>query len=311
MKDGIRLLDECIKEFLLYIRGVRALSENTRTAYSMDLHHLSLILGSDADIREITSENLRSAIASLSRRKYETVSINRFISAVRMFFAWCRKFSIIQKNPAMELKTLKNPKHLPKFMTPSEIDALCSMPENLKILWPERDSAIFEVLYSTGCRVSELCSLTFDDFDYNFETAVVHGKGGKDRRVYLGQDALHALKVYLSQRRSRFPETWINGEESVRQIFVNLRGKAITPAGIRTIVARYSGAEGTDSHITPHAFRHTFATSMLTNGADIRMVQEMLGHSSISTTQRYTHVTTERLKEIYAQAFPHADIQED
>ena len=151
-----------------------------------------------------------------------------------------------------------------------------------------------------------MSSLKFSDFSSDFRSAVVTGKGKKDRRVYFEEDARNALALYLKERRERFPMHEKDGVFPIDNVFINQKGGVLSPHGIWYIVSRYSGIEGTNRQISPHAFRHTFATQMLNNGADIRMVQEMLGHASISTTQRYTHVTMERLKEVYKQAFPHS-----
>lgn len=292
----------CSEEYLVYISSVRNLSDNSVAAYRMDLAHLQEFLGADTVLSQVTLDDLKQCVGKLSRRKYSAASINRFIAAVRSLFAYCKKFHYIQNNVALELKTVRLPKRLPKYMTQGEVDAMCSIPEKLEILWPSRDKAIFEMFYSSGCRVGELQGLKFEDFASDYSSALVVGKGNKERRVFFAQDARNALAAYLSERDSRFPES----RERVHNIFLNQHGTALTVHGIYMIVKRYSGVEGTNKSISPHAFRHTFATQMLSNGADIRMVQEMLGHSTISTTQRYTHVTTERLKEVYNQAFPHS-----
>ena len=158
------------------------------------------------------------------------------------------------------------------------------------------------MLYSSGCRVAELASLKLGDFAGGGKSAVVKGKGKKDRIVYFEADALAALKDYLPERKALLERLKVPGQKA---LFVNEKGGPLTTRGIRWIVERYSGAEGTNRHVSPHAFRHTFATAMLSGGADVRVVQEMLGHSSISTTQRYTHVTTQQLIEIYKKAHPH------
>lgn len=300
-------LKKTCEEFLTYIQNVRTLSENTVTAYKEDFIHLLQTVGADTEIEKISLEDLRTCIASLSKSHHKVTSINRFIAAVRGLFAYCKRFGYTSSNISLELKTLKASKHLPKFMTQAEVDEMCLSPVKKELLWEKRDRAIFEMFYSSGCRVSELASLKFSDFVSDFESAVVTGKGRKDRRVYFSKDARIALKEYLLDRKTRFPQSEKNGSAYVPNIFINQKGGALSTEGIRFIVTKYSGLEGTNHHITPHAFRHTFATSMLNNGADIRVVQEMLGHSSISTTQRYTHVTTEHLKKVYNQAFPHAE----
>ncbi|MBO4387668.1 MAG: tyrosine-type recombinase/integrase [Treponema sp.] len=303
-------IEECCAEYLLYIKSVRGLSENTVKGYGEDFKHLKEILAPEKPLKDLTLEDLRSCVGWLSRKKYGSVSINRFIAAVRGLFAYCKKFGYIKSNVSLELKTLKAPKHLPRFMTGTEVDALCIEPEKEPLLWQSRDRALFEMLYSSGCRVGELAHLKFGDFSPDFKTALVTGKGRKDRRVYFEKDAVSSLQAYLAERKSRFPEREKDGGSPVEEVFLNQKGTPLSEHGIWYIVSRYSGVEGTNRHVSPHAFRHTFATAMLTAGADIRAVQEMLGHSSISTTQRYTHVTTERLKEVYKQAFPHSGKQD-
>lgn len=299
-------LKKACEEFLTYIQNVRTLSENTVTAYREDFLHLLQTVGMDAEIEKISLEDLRSCIAVLSKNHHKVTSINRFIAAVRGLFLYSKRFGYIPVNVSEELKTLKVPHHLPKFMTQSEVDEMCASPSHKDLLWEKRDRAIFEMFYSSGCRVSELASLKFSDFSSDFESAVVTGKGRKDRRVYFAEEARLALKEYLLDRKTKFPQAEKNGGAYVANIFLNQKGNALSTEGIRFIVTKYSGIEGTNRHISPHAFRHTFATALLNNGADIRVVQEMLGHSSISTTQRYTHVTTEHLKKVYNQAFPHS-----
>ncbi len=289
-------------EFLLYLETVRGFSPHSIIAYRGDLLQFELFLGGHRPVTSVTLEELRSCIGKLSEEKRAAASINRFIAAVRALFAYCRKFQYIQHNPALELRTVKMPKHMPRFMTEAEVDALCAQPGKKELLWETRDKAIFELLYSSGCRVSELASLKLQDFTGDYESAIVTGKGRKDRRVYFEKDARNALKVYLADRKKRF-ETGPDGV--VGPVFVNQHGKKLSVSGIREIVTRYSGPEGTNHHVSPHTFRHTFATELLVHGADIRAVQELLGHASISTTQRYTHITTEKLIEIYNRAHPH------
>ena len=299
-------LSEACDEYLLYIGNVRGLSENTVAGYREDLSHLIEMVGENRPVDEIGIMDLRGCVGRLSQKKYSATSINRFIAAVRGFMSYCRKFGRIVNNPALELKSLKVPKHLPKFMTQAEVDRLCMEPKENGLLWEKRDRALFEMLYSSGCRVSEIVNLKFQDMSSDLSSAIVTGKGNKDRRVYFESDAREALSAYLEERDRLFPQSSLKGGFPVSNVFLNCKGTALTDNGVRYILSRYTGPEGTNRHMSPHAFRHTFATAMLSNGADIRMVQEMLGHSSISTTQRYTHVSTERLKEVYAQAFPHS-----
>ncbi len=297
-------LNSAINEYLLYLDAVRGLSANSVLGYKKDLDYLMLFVGKDIDIKNVTKENLLFCIGELSKKKMAATSINRFIAAVRTFFAYCKKFQYIPKNPAIELKTVRIPKKIPRFLTANEMNSLCNQPELKELLWTSRDCAIFEMLYSSGCRVSELANLRFSDFMEGYTKAIVKGKGNKDRVVYFAKEAQAALKIYLDDRKKILQEKKVENEPEY--IFINQKGNHLSAAGIRWIVSRYSGVEGTNHHISPHAFRHTFATQLLSNGADVRAVQELLGHSSISTTQRYTHITTEKLIEIYNKAHPHS-----
>ena len=293
--------DSC-EEFLVYLSSVRGMTDNTITAYSEDYKKLYEFLGEDREIDKVSLQDLRFCVGSLSAQKYSTASINRFIASARALFSYSLKFGRLQVNPALQLKSLKAPKHLPNFMTPSEVDALCEQPQKNELLWQSRDKAIFEMLYSSGCRVAELASLKLGDFSNGGKSAVVKGKGKKDRIVYFESDALKSLAEYLPERKALLARLKLPGQKA---LFVNEKGGSLTARGIRWIVNRYSGVEGTKRHVSPHAFRHTFATAMLSKGADVRVVQEMLGHASISTTHRYTHVTTQQLIDIYKQAHPH------
>ena len=298
------LLQELTDEFLIYISSVRDLSENTVMGYKNDLEHLKEFLTPTLDITSITKENLKLCIGQLSKRHSSNASINRFIAAVRSLFGYAHKFGYLEKNPALEIKTVKLSKKVPRFMTKAEVDSLCNEPEKNEILWASRDHALFEMLYSSGCRISEITNLCLSDFLNGYDRAVVTGKGDKQRIVYFSDEAKAALKLYLADRKKVMEENGTAG--TTDRIFISQRGRPLSVRGINYIITRYSGAEGTNHHVNPHAFRHTFATTMIGNGADVRLVQEMLGHSSISTTQRYTHITTEKLIETYNKAHPHS-----
>lgn len=298
------ILNELIDEFLIYISSVRDLSENTVMGYKNDLEHLKEFLTPTLDITSITKENLKLCIGQLSKRHSSNASVNRFIAAVRSLFGYAHKFGYLEKNPALEIKTVKLSKKVPRFMTKAEVDTLCNEPEKNEILWASRDHALFEMLYSSGCRISEITNLCLSDFLNGYDRAVVTGKGDKQRIVYFSDEAKAALKLYLADRKIVMEENGTAG--TTDRIFISQRGRPLSVRGINYIITRYSGAEGTNHHVNPHAFRHTFATTMIGNGADVRLVQEMLGHSSISTTQRYTHITTEKLIETYNKAHPHS-----
>lgn len=298
------ILSELVEEFLLYLGAVRGLSENTVLGYKNDLKELQKFLAPTLDIQTITKENLLLSIGQLSKEKKAAASVNRFIAAVRTMFSYALKFGYIKKNPALELKTVKLPKRVPNFMTQPEVNQLCEQPVNNELLWEKRDHALFTMMYSSGCRISEITNLKLDDFMDNYHSAIVTGKGNKQRKVFFAQEARNALALYLQDRKKVLESH--NIAEPTRQVFINQKGHPLSVGGVRFIISKYSGAEGTNHHINPHAFRHTFATTMIGNGADVRLVQEMLGHSSISTTQCYTHITTERLIDIYNKAHPHS-----
>ena len=297
-------LSELADEFLIYIESVRTLSQNSVIAYKNDLAHLMKVLGEDALIENVSIEDLRFCVAKLSGENKASSSINRFIAAVRTFFAYCKKLGYIEVNPALELKTVRLPKHIPTFLTAREVDSLCALPEAHELLWETRDKALFEMMYSSGCRVSEIVSLKIKDFGSDFSSVIVTGKGKKDRKVYFGKEAQEALEIYLADRKKRFASEKL--QDNSPYVFVNQKGGSLTTGGVRYILSKYTGLQGINRHVSPHALRHTFATAMLANGADVRVVQEMLGHSSISTTQRYTHITTEKLIDIYNKAHPHS-----
>lgn len=296
-------LSELSDEFLLYLSAIRNLSENTISSYRNELSQLQQFLTPDLDVKSITKENLFLCIGQLSRQKKSAATVNQFVAATRTLFAYALKYKYIENNPALELKTVKLPKKIPNFMTQPEVTKLCDQPVVNELLWQTRDRAIFTMLYSSGCRISELINLSLDDFMDNYHSAIVTGKGNKQRKVFFEEESRKALGAYLKDRRKVILENQI--AEPTKKLFINQKGMPLSNGGLRYILNRYTGAEGTNRHVNPHAFRHTFATTMLNNGADVRMVQEMLGHSSISTTQRYTHVTTEKLIEIYNKAHPH------
>ncbi len=306
---------DLIEEFLAYQSGVRGLRDNSVDGYRRDLNtfveclqiDLEIDNPSQIDIGQITIKNLRSCVGQLSKEKKSAASINRFIAAVRNLFAFLKRFEYINNNVSLELKTVKQGVRVPHFMSDAQAQEICTMPAKKDILWATRDLALFEMLYSSGCRVSEIAGIELADISSKGDSALVTGKGKKDRRVFFSKEATEALAVYLIDRKSKLLvlSKEIEGFTAPKKLFINKKGGDLTTRGIRYIVERYSSVEGTNKHIHPHVFRHSFATTMITEGADIRLVQEMLGHSSISTTQRYTHVTSENLRKLYKQAHPH------
>lgn len=294
------------EEYLSYLQGVRRLSPRSLSAYRRDLALLSSWTASDPLI--LNAEDLSLFLADLRTKGYEPSGINRVLSALRGYYAYAVRFGLLGGNPCSLLKNLKTPKKLPVFMYPDDAQDFCTLPERLEqkkqgILWPARDQAFLLVLYTSGCRVSELCSLHLNDFDRDFSAAIVTGKGDKQRKVFLSADARAALVAYLAERKSllsRYQE-----RKACPAVFVSQRGLPLSARGAQFLLSRYSDQSGTGRRISPHALRHSFATTLVSRGADVRVVQELLGHASISTTQRYTHITPERLRRLYHRAHPH------
>ena len=219
------LLNELTDEFILYLSAVRGLSDNTCAGYKNDLAKLMDFLTPQMDVCDITKENLLLCIGQLSKQKMSSATVNRFIAAVRTMFAYARKFNYIQKNPALELKTVKLPKKMPRFMTQGEVNELCSEPVTKELLWGNRDLALFKMLYSSGCRVSEITNLALGDFRGNYSSAVVTGKGNKQRIVYFDEASVSALRLYLADRTKVIAQNGI--KEPTEKLFINQKGELL------------------------------------------------------------------------------------
>ena len=241
---------------------------------------------------------LRQYLGELQKKQYSRKTIARRLAALRTYFRFLCREKYCQTNPARVLRTPKLEMRLPKFLYPEEMTTLIDTTGTANILGL-RDKAILESLYSSGMRVSELVSLNITDIEFERGMARVMGKGRKERLVPLGSYALSAINAYLDIR-----DNPLQGKQE-SAIFLNHRGKRITDRGVRLLIHKITQAQGFEN-ISPHTMRHTFATHMLNNGADLRIVQELLGHVSLSTTQIYTHVTKERLKTVYNKAHPRA-----
>jgi site-specific recombinase XerD len=206
---------------------------------------------------------------------------------------------------------LRTEKRLPSFLFEEEMARLVEMPSNEPCpdgeeFWKLRDRAVLETLYSTGCRISELVSLDLHDVDLKNHTARVMGKGAKERNLFLGTTAVESLRSYMTLRPFHAGPSASGEKDSTRALFINQRGGRVTDRGVRFILGEYLSRANLGKRVTPHTFRHSFATHLLDRGADIRAVQELLGHASLSTTQVYTHVGLEKLKKVYRRAHPHA-----
>ncbi len=266
----------------------------TQASNATDTRLRSLILA-------VGTDEIREFLSYLAGLDYSKATVARKLATLRSFYKFCVKRSYKDKNPVAPIRTPKQEKRLPKFLEMDQVKALLEAPNDATLLGA-RDRAMLEALYSTGIRVSELVGLNIEDIDFLGEAVVVRGKGRKERVAPIGPTALSAVRRYLElrQRDARAASFDPNA------LFVNKHGQRLSTRSVRRKLDKYLTQVGLDPDISPHTLRHTFATHMLNAGADLRSVQELLGHQSISTTQVYTHLTTNRLKEVYEQAHPRA-----
>jgi integrase/recombinase XerC len=298
-----------IREFLDYLTHERNFSDHTVRSYAADLDQFASFLGGSDNggveaeelskrIVEATPVDLRRYLAEMRRRDYRRATIARKLATLRSFYKFLARQGHVEANPVKTIRTPRQEKRLPKFLEPEEVERLLAAPEGDDLL-TLRDRAILEILYSTGMRVSELVGLNLDDVDPIGEVVRVRGKGRRERLAPLGSYALEALDRYLAARA---------GAEvrDDKALLVNRHGQRLSARSVRRKLAKYLKMAGLDPAVSPHTLRHSFATHMLERGADLRAVQELLGHRSLSTTQVYTHVTAGRLKEVYEAAHPRA-----
>ncbi|MCX7635721.1 MAG: tyrosine recombinase XerC [Syntrophales bacterium] len=300
-----------LDEFARYLERGRDYSHHTVKAYCSDIRQFITFLsdkgivsegmGEDVNLNLLDASTLRFFLADLYRRKTKKSSIVRKIAALRTFFGFLHREGRINGNPAEMISLPKAEKELPTFLSVDEMFDILDGEFHGKGRGA-RDRAILELLYTSGIRLHELTGLNMEDIDFHGATMRVRGKGRKERLVPIGEKALTALKDYLSCRSSRE-----NGVvEGKTPVFMGTSGKRIHPRTVQRIVDLYAAARGLNKKISPHAFRHSFATHLLDMGADLRTIQEMLGHESLSTTQRYTSISVAHLMAVYDQAHPRA-----
>lgn len=287
-----------VKDFLRSLSEERGNSRHTIRAYRRDLEEFVVRLPEDAVPSSIDHLVIRSFLGSLRSRNLCRSTVARKLSAVRSFLRFLLKRGLIDTNPAKAIRTPRREKRLPHFLDRAEVQKLLAAPRG-KSLLTLRDRAAIEVLYSTGFRVSELAGLRIGDLDLHDGSALARGKGKKERMVPLGSFAVKSLIEYLSVRsKTPLPPD--------APVFINRFGGSLSPRSIRRLFEKYVKIAGLSARTTPHTLRHSFATHLLDAGADLRSVQELLGHASLSTTQVYTHLTTTRLREVYEKAHPRA-----
>lgn len=288
-----------IDRFCQYLTVERNASPHTVEAYCRDLEQFAAFVRNepgDAVAVDAVGHLLIRRYLALLHKEQKKSSIGRKLAAIRSFFRYLLRQGVVTTNPAELVSSPKREKRLPYHLNIDEVTTLVEAPAGSNLL-PARDRAILETLYSCGIRVSELTGLNVGGVDLDGKTVRVLGKGGKERIVPLGSQAAQALEAYLSARNDPSPET---------PLFLNARGGRLTRRSVARIIDRYILHLATMKKVSPHTLRHTFATHLLEGGADLRAIQELLGHASLSTTQKYTHVTIDRLLEVYDKTHPKA-----
>ncbi|PIS47665.1 MAG: tyrosine recombinase [Elusimicrobia bacterium CG08_land_8_20_14_0_20_51_18] len=295
-----------IEKFLLYLRARFNFSKNTIKAYNFDLREFRdfCAVNKVEKIEKADKFLIRAFMAHLSEKKLKRNSLIRKVSAVRSFFKYLLENDILKNNPFELVNVPKKEKRLPRFLTEEEIAKLTEDNEPLEVLsknigykFAFRDFALLELIYSSGLRRSEASWLNIGDLDFFSGFVRVLGKGSKERTVPVGEHALAALKKYLETRKEK---------SAASPLFLNHRGARLSDAAVALILKRMAKRARFAREINPHALRHSFATHLLNNGCDLRALQEMLGHKNLSTTQIYTHVSIDRLKEVYQKTHPRA-----
>lgn len=280
-------------------------TDNTPTGKVVDGHVTETAVlveqGMQQKLRDVDGEEVKSFLGFLGTQNYSKSTIARKLATLRSFYKFCLRRGYVKAHPLAAIRTPKQEKRLPKFLELEQITKLLGAPDTNTLLGA-RDRAMLEVLFSTGVRVSELVDLNFSDVDFEGGTIRVRGKGKKQRTTPVGETAIAAIKRYLDLRRADARSATFDQNA----LFVNKHGQRLSTRSVRRKLDKYLTEAGLDPTISPHTLRHSFATHLLSRGADLRSVQELLGHQSLSTTQIYTHLTTPRLKQAYDDAHPRA-----
>lgn len=285
-----------VDKFIRYLDVERAVSVHTLRAYRKDLEDFFEYVKTEPD--KIDMIDVRGFIAEQIKKGLNKTTVSRRLASIRSFFKFLCREGYIKSNPAKLVPNPKLPKLLPRFLSVDDVFSLVEKPEGIGFI-PLRDKAILELLYSSGPRVSELSGLNIDDLNIKGNLIKIRGKGKKERIVPVGSKAIDAIKSYMIDRMLL--------KSKDRALFLNRMGTRLTDRGVRRIVVKYAKALTINGQIGPHTLRHTFATHLLQGGADLRVIQELLGHSSLSTTQKYTHLDITHLMDIYDKAHPFAN----
>lgn len=295
---------ELVDNFLRYMQIDQGRSENTLKNYRLDLIKFNDFLNSEKieNIQNVNQQHIQLFLAHLREKGYASSTTNRMLSSLRQFFNHLLREGILDQSPMTLIDSPKKQKHLPDTLSVEQVDAIIGAVD-INTNYGLRDRAIFELMYATGLRVSELTSLKLDELHLSLGFIQTIGKGNKERIIPLGEEATHWLERYLEEVRFQFSA---KSKKPTNAVFLTQRGGAFTRQGIWKNLKKYVNLANISVNVTPHTLRHSFATHLLENGADLRMVQELLGHSDISTTQIYTHISKYRLQEVYRKAHPRA-----
>lgn len=290
--------------FQEYLTVELGLAKNTQLAYMRDLRLLmkSLQLKADEELLQVSRQQLIAYLVRLKQEGRASSTVARKLASIKAFYRFLTAERYIRRNPAEVLEAASRGLHLPKVLSVQEVERLLDEP-NLGTLDGYRDKTMLELLYATGMRVSELVNVPVKNVDMKMQYVIVMGKGSKERMLPLGRTALHYLEHYLSVVR---PQLLHGKPEAAAELFVTGWGGPMTRERFYEIIVAYGKSAGISKRVTPHMLRHSFATHLLNNGTDLRIVQELLGHADISTTQIYTHLDVERLREVYDKTHPRA-----
>ena len=296
-------MNELIDQFLDRLAIERNFSEHTLRAYRLDLEQFRTFLATQKITRpeQVNTMVMRKYMASVRRRDYAKATVARKISSLRSFYRFLCREGTAETNPAAAVRTPRLDRKLPHFLSTKDVERLLDAPPHDTPLG-KRDRAILEVLYSTGLRAAELVALDMEDLDLSGGMVHARGKGKKERLAPLGRPAIESLETYLAARRPAFKRALRDGNA----VFLNRFGHRLTSRSLGRMLDKHIKIAGLDARTSPHTLRHSFATHLLDHGADLRSIQELLGHEDLSTTQVYTHLTAERLREVYDKAHPRA-----
>ncbi len=294
-----------LEDFKSYIIAEKNFSKHTAKAYCSDI--LSFLVWMDEQsCEDINFSKVREYLHFIQKFNYKKTTIARKIASLRTFYKYLYRERKVDSNPAMNLTNPKRPKSLPKFLTPDEVEQILN---NTKIETPAgyRNRTILELLWATGMRISELSGLNFGDLNLEHNEIRVFGKGSKERIILVTDRAKNFLERYIESARDLIPKGFpVPDKSEDSPVFINNTGYRLQTRTVRNVINEVVEKINLPKHVTPHMFRHSFATHLIENGADLRVVQELLGHASISNTQIYTHVSTQHLKDVYNETHPRA-----